>query len=77
LSEIKVQIEPHLATRIEQYLANVGVQPAIDGIDSASAQNPCSLLIDQKLAEFSPAEPNAFSPTIVWAPPSQNWNAWK
>jgi hypothetical protein len=77
LPEIKVNVEPNLVARIDRYLENSGVHPVEEGLEAASPDNPCSLLIDQKLEDFPPGQRIPLNSSIMWAPPCQNWNAWQ
>ena len=56
ISEIKCGVDPALSLRIKNYLAKVAIQPVVDGLDTATPDNPRSLIIDQKLDEFTPSE---------------------
>ena len=77
MAEIKVQVDPGLGTRIENYLKDVGVDPVVDGLEETDVNNPRSLLVDKKLEEFPPSEDQSCSTSIMWAPPCQNWNPWR
>ncbi|KAF7634499.1 hypothetical protein Mgra_00006070 [Meloidogyne graminicola] len=76
LAEIKVHVDPGLDTKIENYLADMGIEPVVDGLDNATIENPRSLLLDKKLEQFPHSEENTPSGSIMWAPPCQNWNPW-
>lgn len=71
-----MHVDPGLDTKIENYLADMGIEPVVDGLDNATIENPRSLLLDKKLEQFPHSEENTPSGSIMWAPPCQNWNPW-
>ncbi|KAL6729780.1 hypothetical protein Aduo_000805 [Ancylostoma duodenale] len=77
LPEIPVNISDELAERVRAYVVNAGVELITVGPeDKATSESPKSLLTNCKLEEFP--ESQVMPPgNISWAPPMQNWNAWR
>lgn len=74
-----MRFDQSLVTNLERYLEGRGIKPIDDQniINAATADNPISLLVDQKMDEFPTSEPAPTNSSIVWTPPTQNWNAWR
>ncbi|KAJ1362716.1 hypothetical protein KIN20_022375 [Parelaphostrongylus tenuis] len=77
LPEIPISVPPALAERVQKYVMNSGVKPiSVTAEDNPTQERPKSLLTNCKLDQFPDSE--AMPPgNISWAPPMQNWNAWR
>ncbi|VDM53399.1 unnamed protein product [Angiostrongylus costaricensis] len=77
LPEIPILIPPSLAERVKKHVLNSGVTPvSFTEEDNPTQERPKSLLTNCKLDQFPDSE--ATPPgNISWAPPMQNWNAWR
>uniref|UniRef100_A0A158P5Q9 RNA helicase n=1 Tax=Angiostrongylus cantonensis TaxID=6313 RepID=A0A158P5Q9_ANGCA len=77
LPEIPILIPPSLAERVKKHVLNSGVTPvSFTEEDNPTQERPKSLLTNCKLDQF-PDSKAAPPGNISWAPPMQNWNAWR
>lgn len=66
-----MSVDESIVLRIKAYLEQNGITPCSD-FQTATKENPRSLLIDQKLDQFPNSDP--FPAGIIsWSPPMQNW----
>lgn len=66
-------INKSLHEKIDKYLKKIGITPVLDA-DTTNGSR--SLIVDQKLDEFSVS--TSFSPgNIIWSPSLPNWNPWR
>ncbi|VDM08986.1 unnamed protein product [Wuchereria bancrofti] len=75
LADISFIVNDELSKEIAHYLALVGVDE-VQPSPEASASNPVSLLITQKLSQFEPSQPISDG-FVSWGPALENWNPWK
>ncbi|VDM65666.1 unnamed protein product [Strongylus vulgaris] len=77
LPEIPISVPHVLAERVKAFVASSGVQPvSIGPEEKPTSEVPKSILTNIKLDEFP--ESQVMPPgNISWAPPMQNWNAWR
>ncbi|VDO94441.1 unnamed protein product [Heligmosomoides polygyrus] len=77
LPEIPITVPAPLAERVKQYVESSGVQPvSVDPSDNITAESPKSLITNCKLDQFPDSQVMPAG-NISWAPPMQNWNAWR
>lgn len=77
LPPISVTIDDELIGRLTRYLDSVGINLAEVDYSIATPDSRITLLTDQRLDEFPISERAKKSSLISFAPPSQNWNAWR
>lgn len=72
-----MNVDPSLVERIASYLRQENIEPAGDLTEFPPNSHPRSLLVDKKSEEFPPSDGIPSGQNIMWAPPQQNWNAWR
>ncbi|KJH50005.1 hypothetical protein DICVIV_03878 [Dictyocaulus viviparus] len=77
LPEVPVSIPLDLAARVKRFVLNSGVEIiSLTSSDNPTHETPKSLLTNTKLDQFPESEALPAG-NISWAPPMQNWNAWR